>query len=113
MTNKIDPFEGAEPVVRELYDLLLARLKTLGPYKAQTKRTSIHLTRRAAFLGVHPKKRCLEINVVSSSPLDESRGYKVEAVSRNRFHNRIRIERAADLNAELMRDIKTAYQLME
>ncbi len=108
-----DPFEGTEPIVRELFDLLLGRLERLGPFETETKKTSVHLTRRAAFLGVHPKKRYLEINIVSSRPLDASRGYKVEAVSKNRFHNRVRIEQPADLTAELMRDIEAAYQLME
>jgi len=108
-----DPFEGTEPAVRDLFDSLLTRLKALGPFGTETKKTSVHLTRRAAFVGVHPKRRYLEINVVSSSPLDKSRGYKVEQISKNRFHNRMRIERVADLNSELMRDIASAYQLME
>ena len=108
-----DPFKGTEPAVRYLFDTLLDKLKAVGPFASETKKTSIHLTRRAAFLGVHPKKSHLEINVVSSSPLDESRGYKVEQVSKNRFHNRMRITNEADLNAALMRDIARAYHLMK
>ena len=108
-----DPFEGTESVVRNLFDSLLTKTKSLGPFRTETKKTSIHLVRRAAFLGVHPKKSYLEINVVSSNPLDESRGYKVEQVSRNRFHNRMRIEQMADLNSQLMRDIANAYKLMQ
>ena len=108
-----DPFEGTEPRVRDLFDALRSKLKAIGPFGTETKKTSIHLIRRAAFLGLHPKKSYLEINVVSSNPLDESRGYKVEQVSKNRFHNRMRIEQVADLTAELMREIANAYHLME
>ena len=108
-----DPFEGTEPIVRDLFDSLLTKLKALGPFGMESKRTSVHPTRRAAFLGVRPKKSYLEINVISSSPMDESRGYKVEQVSKHRFHNRMRIQQVTDLNAELMRDIASSYRLME
>jgi len=107
-----DPFHSSDLLVRELYESLLSKLKVVGPYKVEGKKTSLHLVNRAAFLGVHPKKEHLELNVVSSAPLDAKRGYKIEQVSKNRYHNRVRIERASDLDPELIHDIADAYRLM-
>jgi hypothetical protein len=107
-----NPFEGTEPIVSELYELLLSKLESIGTYDEETKKTSIHLTKRAAFLGVHPKKTYLELNVVSDCPLEAKRGYRTEQVSKNRFHNRIRIEKPGDLDQRLMKDIASGYRLM-
>ncbi len=105
-----NPFDGTEAIVNDLYELLLAKVKEIGVFSVETKRTSIHLSKRAAFLGVHPKKKYLEINIVSRDPLGDR--YKSEQVSKNRFHNRVRINSATDFDRELMRDIENAYKLL-
>ncbi len=51
-----DLFERSDPIVQELYESLLSKLKTIGPYKIESKKTSIHLVSRVAFLGVHPRE---------------------------------------------------------
>ncbi len=105
-----NPFDGTESIVHDLYELLLAKVKEIGVFSIEMKRTSIHLSKRAAFLGVHPKKKYLEINIVSISRLGGR--YKSEQVSKNRFHNRVRINSATDFDRELIRDIENAYALM-
>jgi hypothetical protein len=107
-----DPFKSADPLVLELYASLLSLLKSLGPFRIEAKKISVHFVNRAAFLGAHPGKTYLDINIVYSAPLSTDRGYKVEQVSKNRYHNRKRIRQKSDLNQELIRDIKHAYKLL-
>jgi len=107
-----DPFANSDPIVKDLYEHLMSKLKGLGPMRVETKKTSMHIVNHAAFLGIDPKRKLLEINIVSLKPLDQKRGYKTEQVSRNRFHNRMRIEAARDISARLVEDIRGAYSLM-
>ena len=49
--EQADALSLAGPASRELYEELLSRLKSLGPFKEEIKKTSIHLVRSSAFAG--------------------------------------------------------------
>ena len=104
-------FDTREPIVRELYEALLAELKTFGEVIVEPKKTSIHLKHRTAFAGVHPKKTHFTLNIVSASAIASSRIKKVEQVSKNRFHNEIDIRALTDIDDELISWLQTAYNL--
>lgn len=50
--------------VDDLQKELMRLLDSLGKYKTEQKRTSIHVVRDRAFVGIHPKKSYLGVNVV-------------------------------------------------
>ncbi len=101
------------PEVNSLYNELLEALQNFGEVGVEEKKTSIHLTNRVAFAGVHPKKEYLILNIVSEQPIMSPRIKKNEQVSKSRFHNEMKIENEGDINAELIGWLKTAYQLMK
>jgi hypothetical protein len=78
----------------------------------EPKKTSIHVNRAAAFLGVHPKKKWLDLNVVTDAPIKSPKVRKTEQVSKNRHHNLVRVASADDMTPELFGWIKHAYELM-
>ena len=43
----------------------LKRVKTIGPFRIETKKTPVHLTRKSALAGVHPRKAFLMLTIKS------------------------------------------------
>jgi hypothetical protein len=104
-------FAGGDPEVLATYDRLLAVLTELGPFTEEPKKTSIHLVRATSFAGVHPRKRSLTLNLRTDRPFESTRIARVEQVSKNRYHNEIRLAQPADVDAELVGWLREAYTL--
>lgn len=104
-------FAGGEPAVQAIYDRILAELGALGPFTAEPKKTSIHLVRATGFAGVHPRKRSLTLNLRTAQPIGGPRIARLEQVSKNRYHNEIKLERPEDVDAELVGWLRDAYAL--
>ena len=68
-----DALSSASPVARELYMELLRALKPLGSFKQEVKKTSIHLARKSAFAGVHPRKEHLLLTIKTAKPIRNKR----------------------------------------
>lgn len=101
------------PQSRAVYARLLAELRKIGPFEADEKKTSIHLARRRAFAGVHPRASGILLNLVTDAPLEDDRVVKAEQVSKNRFHCEVKLESEKDVNRQLMGWLKKAYALAE
>ena len=104
-------FSGKDPVVRAIYERVLAALHPLGPFTAEAKKTSIHLVRSSGFAGVHPRKNYLYLNLRLDRALDSPRTAKTEQVSKNRWHNEIKIESPDEVDEELQTWLREAYSL--
>jgi len=110
--NEKSFFKSYPAEIRELYDELCGLLKSIGPYKAEVKKTSIHLVSKKAFAGVHPKKPYLGVNFVLSRPKTDPRAHEVEQVSKNRFHHFFQITSTLQMGKEFKALLREAYQLM-
>ena len=106
-----DPFAAVAPVARELYRHLLKRMKALGPFEIETKKTSVHFVRESAFAGVHPRKQFLILTIKAAGPIDSQRIVKAEQVSRNRWHLDVKIANAQDADDDVLAWLKRAYDL--
>ncbi|MBZ5536367.1 MAG: DUF5655 domain-containing protein [Acidobacteriia bacterium] len=104
-------FEGKDPVVHQIYDRLMRRLKRLGPIVEEPKKTSIHLVNETALAGVATRKTCLVLTIKSNRPLASPRIHKTQQVSANRFHHEIKLLSPEDVDRELMAWLKEAYAL--
>jgi Domain of unknown function (DUF5655) len=104
-------FAGSDSEVLAIYDRLLAVLSEFGPFSEEPKKASIHLVHTTGFAGVHPRKRSLTLNLRTDRPLASARIVRVEQVSKNRYHNEIKLERPTDIDAELMGWLREAYML--
>ena len=56
-------FARSEPHVRETVRALIARARALPDVTVDPKGTCIHLNRRTAFAGLHPRKSALLLNL--------------------------------------------------
>jgi len=104
-------FAGKDEIVMAIYTRLLEALSTLGPVQEDPKKTSIHLVHKAGFAGVHPRKSYLYLNLRTDYPIESPRITKTEQVSKNRFHNELRLNSPDEIDVELLGGLKDAYVL--
>ena len=102
---------GKDELVKAIYTRLLEALRTLGPFQEEPKKTSIHLVRNVGFAGVHPRKSYLYLNLHNDYPIDNPRVAKTEQVSKNRFHNELKLNSPDEVDEELIGWLKDAYTL--
>ena len=104
-------FTGKDAVVQTIYTRLLEALHAFGSFQEEPKKTSIHLMRSVGFAGVHPRKSYLYLNIRTDYPVDSPRIAKSEQVSKNRFHNELKLTSPDEIDAELVGWLKDAYAL--
>jgi len=111
-TQPIDGlFVGKDAVVLAIYHRLLEVLRSLGPFQEEPKKTSIHLVQASGFAGIHPRKSFLYLNLRMDRPLQGERIAKSEQVSKNRYHNEVKITSPDEVDAVLIGWLKEAYAL--
>jgi hypothetical protein len=104
-------FAGCDPVVRTTYDALLDAARRLGPVREEAKKTSIHLVRETAFAGVSTRKKWLVLTLKSASDLESPRVGKREQVSAHRWHIEMRLGATGDVDREIKKWLKAAYEI--
>ena len=94
-----DAFRALEPV-----------LEGLGPITVEEKKTCLHIVAgKSAFLGVHPRKDGLRLNIALARPLEGDRIVKCERASANRYHNELNVWGSDDIDDELAAWLLEAY----
>jgi hypothetical protein len=104
-------FAGKDTAVRATYARLLNVLQTVGPFQEEPKKTSVHLVNTSGFAGIHPRKSFLYLNLRMDRALQGERIAKSEQVSKNRYHNEIKITTPDEVDGELIDWLKEAYAL--
>lgn len=105
-------FDGKAESVRATYAALSVKLeRRAGAFGVEAKTTSLHLTHGGAFAGIHPRKNWLDLTIRLNRALSGPRVRAVEQVSRNRWHNEIRLNAPGDVDAALLSWLLDAYAL--
>jgi hypothetical protein len=113
MAKEHNALAAASPVSRHLFKELTVAAKAIGPFREEVKKTSIHLVRNSAFLGVHPRKQHLLLTIKAEKPVRSTRISKTEQVSRNRWHLDVKLATTEDIDAELLGWIQQAYEICQ
>ena len=106
-------FARSDPAFRALAAQLVERVAREAGVRIEPKQGSIHLCRKSAFAGLHPRRQAVLLNLRTREPIESGRIRKVERVSANRFHNEMLLESANDLDEELFGWIHGAAALAE
>jgi len=104
-------FEGKDPVVKSIYERLLAETRKFGPVTEEPKKTSIHLVNKSAFAGIRAQKAALLLNLKSVAPIKDPRFPKSEKVSASRYHQEVKLSSPTDVDASLIGWLKEAYSI--
>lgn len=102
---------NASPTAQHLYRSLLTVLRPVGAFQEELKKTSVHLVRGSAFVGVQLRRERLIVTIKSEKPIKSERITKGEQVSRNRWHSEVRVSSDADFDPEMLGWLKAAYDL--
>src|SRR5437879_4517592 len=105
------PLAFIEPETRDLYAELLRALESLGKFAEERKKTSVHLVRKSAFAGVHPRRKYLIGTVKAAEPIDSQRIFKTGQVSKSRWHCDLKLTTKSEIDAELLGWLAKAYDI--
>ncbi|HEX2618756.1 MAG TPA: DUF5655 domain-containing protein [Phototrophicaceae bacterium] len=112
MLNSIDHhFEGKPPQMRATYDRLIEALSEFGVLKQASKQTSIHLEKHSGFAGVHPRKNYFNLEFRTDYQIDDPRITRTQQLSTRRFEHTVKLETEADIDEQLLKWLKDAYDL--
>ena len=106
-------FALSAPEVRALARPLIERALALPSAAVDPKGTCLHLNRRVAFAGLHPRKTALFLNLRTSAPIESPRVRRLERASANRYHNEMLVASPDEIDDELMGWIAGAHALAE
>jgi hypothetical protein len=102
-------FAKREPIVRELYDLVVATVRAIGPVTILPEKTRISFQVRMSFAQVTPRNRWLDGHVVFARRLEHPRFRKIETFSpRNHVHV-FRLTSPNDVDATFAAWMREAY----
>jgi uncharacterized protein DUF5655 len=104
-------FARSDDDMRALAGELVRRLSADTTVRVEPKESSIHLCRKSAFAGLHPRKSAVLLNIRSARPIESDRVRKVEQVSANRFHSELLVQRSEQLDEELFSWLREAAEL--
>lgn len=114
MNTKAPQIFDLKPQSAQAWNALYNYLQELQGVSISEKRTCLHIDAfQGAFLGIHPRKHGLRINIVLDHELDSPRVVKCERVSKSRFHNEVDLKGTELLDPELRNWILEAYELQE
>jgi len=104
-------FEGKDATVRQVYDRLLKATGNFGPVAEEPKKTSIHLMNKTAFAGIATRRSAMVLTIKSDRKISSPRIHKSEQTSAHRFHHEVKLTSPAEVDSELVKWLKDAYEL--
>lgn len=114
MSHSIDGhFEGKSPLVRDVYNTIVAACREFGPVTEDPKKTSIHLNRKSAFAGVQTRRESLILTVKSTVDIADSRIARREQTSANRWHHEIKLHDPGEVDGQLLGWLRASYEMSD
>ena len=104
-------FEGCSPVVREIYDTIVAATEEFGPVEQEPKKTSIHLNRKTAFAGIGTRRESLTLTIKATKDIDSPRISKHEQASAKRWYLYIKLDQVDEIDAQIIGWLRDSYDL--
>lgn len=104
-------FERRVPVVREIYETIVAVASEFGPVEQDPKKTSIHLNRKTAFAGIQTRRDFLILTIKATHDIPSPRISKREHTSPNRWHHEIKIRSVDEIDSEILGWLRDGYEL--
>ena len=106
-------FRGKPPVIRALFNKVVAALRRIGPVRILPEKTRIAFQVRMSFAQVTPRRAWLDGHVVLARRLEHPRFRRIETFSpRNHLHA-FRITQLGDIDAEFRAWLAEAYLVGE
>jgi hypothetical protein len=106
-------FSGRSARVLEIYRRIVDASSALGPVAEDPKKTSIHLNRRVAFVGVQTRKDALILTLKADRDVKHRRVHKAEQTSANRWHFEVRLRAPEEVDDQIRQWIRSSSELAQ
>ena len=97
--------------VAEIYQRILSMAASIGPFREEPKKTSIHLVRKSAFAGVATRRTALILTLKSATDIVSPRVRKRDRASANRWYIEVELASPREVDRELRTWLKAAYEI--
>jgi len=97
--------------IRQLYDVLIERIEVFGPMEIHVAKWNVTLRAKSTFMSIIPEKKDLAITFLRDEALDDFPVYDVYHYSKNRWVNHVKIEDPEEIDDQLIKWLKEAYDL--
>lgn len=99
----------ADPISSGVYKALLDKISDLDGCELHENASSFHVAHGRAFLGIHPRRGGILVNIVLTRELESARMHRAERVSANRWHNEVILKNPSEIDAELLAWIREGH----
>ncbi len=97
------------PVLRPLYEALLAAVSDCGAYEVDYRKSHLEVSHDLPFLAVSPRGEALLLTLMSDHPLIGARLHDHSAGTDRRWHQQVLIDQLSDIDTELREWLMDAY----
>jgi Domain of unknown function (DUF5655) len=104
-------FQDKVPEVKKLYLQLIEELGAFGPVRVAPKKTSVHIEKNSGFAGVHPRKGYFNVEFRTDYKINDPRIVRQQQLSARRFEHTVKIEKAGDIDQQLLKWLRDTYDL--
>lgn len=104
-------FDGKDPALRSLFDVLIHKLENTGPLRIDAVKSSINLISRHHFGGIAVRRGHLRVGFLARTAIRSARIVRHERLGPSRVAHSVVISRKADIDSELMRWLSGAQDL--
>lgn len=104
-----ESFHGWPPGYREIYDAMIAHLRTLGPLHEDSVKVGVFLKNERKFAEVRPMARSLSLYLVLDGPLAHPRVTRTIRLSAQWLVHVVKLTSVADVDDELREWLTEAY----
>jgi hypothetical protein len=98
-----------DPISSSVYGALMDKISPLHRCELLENASSFHVVHGRAFLGIHPRRGGILVNIVLTRELESARIHRVERVSANRWHNEVILTDPSEIDTELLTWIREGY----
>jgi hypothetical protein len=98
-----------DPISSSVFGSLLDKISPLEGCELQENASSFHVVHGRAFLGIHPRRGGILVNIVLTRELESPRIHRAERVSANRWHNEVILKHPLEIDAELLSWVSEGY----
>jgi Domain of unknown function (DUF5655) len=104
-------FAGAAPVVREIFERIVATVSRLGPVEVLPEKTRIAMHVRTSFAAFVPRRRWLDGHLILARRLDSPRFRRIETYSPRNVLHAFRLTEPAQVDDEFAGWLAEAYRV--
>lgn len=109
--NLDDHFVGKSPVVREIFDRIVAVVAGMGPVEIIPERSRIALHARMSFAAFVPRARWLDGHLVLAERVESPRFVRIESLSKRNHLHVFRLRDVTEIDDELIGWLRLAYDV--